>query len=267
MPLTLATQSPGEPEIFASIQGEGPSAGMPVAFLRLSRCNLACVWCDTAYTWRFEGDNRPHRSGETFERKANQVTLDEKDVAERIAALGQDRLVITGGEPLLQASRLAEMLQHLDTLEISREDGSLSADATGPRLRGDSMRVEVETNGTVDPPGSFDILVDQYNVSPKLSHSGNPADLALPEKMLDRWATDERAFFKFVIAEPEDVEEVLAIQRKHAIPSRRIFLMPEGTDSETISARERMLISLCMEHGFRLSDRLHIHLFGDTRGT
>ena len=57
------------------------------------------------------------------------------------------------------------------------------------------------------------------------------------------------------------------IQRKHAIPSRHIFLMPEGTDSETISARERMLTSLCMEHGFRLSDRLHIHLFGDTRGT
>ncbi len=36
MTLTLATQSPGEPEIFASLQGEGPSAGMPVAFLRLS---------------------------------------------------------------------------------------------------------------------------------------------------------------------------------------------------------------------------------------
>jgi len=244
MALTLATMDGGEPEVFASIQGEGPSAGMPVAFLRLSRCNLACVWCDTAYTWRFEGDNRPHRSGETFDRKANQVTLDEQDVAGRIAALGQNRLVITGGEPLLQAGKLAEMLKHLP-----------------------DMRVEVETNGTVDPPGSFDILVDQYNVSPKLAHSGNPADLALPEKMLDRWATDERAFFKFVIAEAEDVGEVLAIQRKHAIPSHRIFLMPEGTDSETISARERMLTSLCMEHGFRLSDRLHIHLFGDTRGT
>ncbi|HCY01630.1 MAG TPA: pyrroloquinoline quinone biosynthesis protein PqqE, partial [Erythrobacter sp.] len=24
---------------------------------------------------------------------------------------------------------------------------------------------------------------------------------------------------------------------------------------------------LCVEHGFRMSDRLHIHLFGDTRGT
>ena len=79
MPLTLATTTPGEPEIFASLQGEGPSAGKPVAFIRLSRCNLACQWCDTAYTWHFTGDNRPHRSGATYDRAANQVTLTEQD--------------------------------------------------------------------------------------------------------------------------------------------------------------------------------------------
>ena len=107
MTLVLATQAPGEPEIFASIQGEGPSAGTPVAFLRLSRCNLACVWCDTAYTWRFTGDPRPHRYGETFDRTANQVTLSEHLAGERIAALGQDRLVITGGEPMMQAAALS----------------------------------------------------------------------------------------------------------------------------------------------------------------
>ena len=78
MPLVLATDDAGEAEIFASLQGEGPSQGRPCAFVRLSRCNLACVWCDTAYTWRFEGDNRPHRAQLTYERKANQVTLDEE---------------------------------------------------------------------------------------------------------------------------------------------------------------------------------------------
>lgn len=218
--------------------------GVPVAFLRLSRCNLSCTWCDTAYTWHFEGDNRPHRDGETFDRKANQLTLDVEDVAARIAALGQNRLVITGGEPLLQAGALADMLEHLP-----------------------DIAVEIETNGTVKPIARLDVRVDQYNVSPKLLHSGNPAELALIPEMLDHWASDPRAFLKFVIASPDDVEEVLALQRTHHIPPSRIFLMPEGTDSDTIRDKEKWLSGLCMKHGFRLSDRLHIHIFGDTRGT
>ena len=108
MRLVLATDDSGGPEIFNSVQGEGPSAGAPCTFVRLSRCNLACEWCDTAYTWHFEGDNRPHRSGETFDRKANQMTLDVADVADRILAMGQKRLVVTGGEPLMQGGPLGE---------------------------------------------------------------------------------------------------------------------------------------------------------------
>ncbi|MCL4673024.1 MAG: 7-carboxy-7-deazaguanine synthase QueE [Sphingomonadaceae bacterium] len=244
MALTLATQAPDEPELFASIQGEGPSAGMPVAFVRLSRCNLACTWCDTAYTWRFEGDNRPHRDGIAFERKANQLVLDEADVAERIAALGQSRLVVTGGEPLLQGAALARLLDLLP-----------------------DMSVEIETNGTVAPPVALDVRVDQYNVSPKLAHSGNDAGLALVPERMDAWATDARAFLKFVIAEPADVDEVLALQARYRFPSSRTFLMAEGTDSASLRARQQWLSALCLEHGFRLSDRLHIHLYGDTRGT
>ena len=244
MPLVLATQAPGEPEVFASVQGEGPSAGAPVAFVRLSRCNLACVWCDTAYTWHFEGDERPHREGGTYDRRANQLTLEVADVASRIRALGQRRLVVTGGEPLLQAGPLAELLDELD-----------------------DMTVEIETNGTTRAPPRLDIRVDQYNVSPKLAHSGNAPDLALIPERLAAYAADPRAWFKFVIAQASDVDEVLALQRAFAIPSARIFLMPEGTDSATLRAREEWLVPLCLEHGFRLSDRLHIHLFGDTRGT
>jgi len=244
MPLTLATQTPGEPEIFASLQGEGPSAGMPVAFVRLSRCNLACQWCDTAYTWHFDGDERPHRAGETFDRKANQIALDEADVARRIAALGQSRLVITGGEPLLQAGALAKLLELLP-----------------------DITVEVETNGTVAAPPRLDVRIDQYNVSPKLAHSDNPAELALLPERLDAYATDSRAFFKFVIAAPEDVDEVRTLHARHRFRPGHVFLMPEGTDSATLRTREAWLAPLCLEHGFRMSDRLHIHLYGDTRGT
>jgi len=242
--LTLATTTPGEPEIFASLQGEGASIGQPSVFVRLSRCNLACVWCDTAYTWRFTGDNRPHRAETAFPREANQIVLDEADVAARIAALGQGRLVITGGEPLLQGAALARMIALLPP-----------------------MHIEIETNGTAAPHAALDPLVHQYNVSPKLAHSGNPAALALLPERLAAWAAEPRAFFKFVIAAPADLAEVLVLKDEYAMAADRIFLMPEGTDSAAITARMRWLAPLALEHGLRLTDRLHIHLYGDTRGT
>jgi organic radical activating enzyme len=244
MKLTLARDDTGAPEIFASLQGEGPSIGMPVAFVRLSRCNLACTWCDTAYTWRFTGDNRPHRDGVAYSRRANQVTLSPEDAAERIAALGQKRLVITGGEPLLQAAALAEMLAYLP-----------------------DMTVEIETNGTIAPPARLDMRVDQYNVSPKLAHSGNPANQALIPERLEAWAREPRAFFKFVVASPEDVAEVVALQRRYGFRPEQMFLMAEGSDSATLRARQAWLAELCLAHGLRMSDRLHIHLYGNSRGT
>lgn len=235
--LTLATTHPGEPEIFASLQGEGPSAGRPSTFVRLSRCNLTCVWCDTAYTWRFTGPD-------AFDRKANQLALSEEDTADRIRALGQDRLVVTGGEPLLQAPALAKMVARLP-----------------------AMHIEIETNGTVAPPPALDALVHQYNVSPKLAHSGNLAALALIPERLAMFAADPRAFFKFVIAEPADLAEVLALRDAYSIAPDRLFVMPEGTDSATLRDRSCWLAAAAMDHGFRFSDRLHIHLYGDTRGT
>ena len=138
--LTLATTTPGEPEIFASVQGEGRSAGLLCTFVRLSRCNLACTWCDTAYTWHFDGDLRPHRDGLTFDRSSNQIVLGEEDVAARIMGLGGNRLVITGGEPLIQGAQLARMVALIH-----------------------GHRVEIETNGTVAPHALLAPLVAQYN--------------------------------------------------------------------------------------------------------
>ncbi len=254
--LALATvkpagDGPGEPEIFAALQGEGASAGRPCVFVRLSRCNLACEWCDTAYTWRFEGDNRPHRDGVDFARAANQVTLEEADVAQRIAALGASmpfpRLVITGGEPLLQAPALVRMLDHLEALA--------------------GFYVEVETNGTVAPPEAIAHRVHQFNVSPKLAHSGNARDLAIRPEALAAFVASGRAWFKFVIASPDDIAEVAALAEAHHLPAPRILLMPEGRDSETLRTRMAWLARECLAHGYGLSDRLHIHLSGDTRGT
>ncbi len=87
-------------EIFKSIQGEGTRAGLPCIFVRLTGCNLRCVWCDTEYA--FHGGTK--------------YTLDEI-LAEVCSLSGEgDNCVplveITGGEPLLQRETpaLAEKL-------------------------------------------------------------------------------------------------------------------------------------------------------------
>lgn len=246
--LTLATVNPGEPEVFASLQGEGPGMGRPSIFVRLSRCNLACRWCDTAYTWRFVGDNRPHRDEVAFERTENQLALSEAEVAALILAHPEDRLVITGGEPLLQGAALARLVALV-------------------KAERPALHVEIETNGTVAVHSALDGLVDQFNVSPKLAHSGNATDLALVPERLQLWAQDARAWFKFVVATPADLAEISALQARFAIAADHLFVMPEGTTSAGLRERSRWLAEEALERGWRFTDRLHIHLYGDTRGT
>lgn len=78
-------------EIFRSIQGESTYAGLPCIFVRLTGCNLRCVWCDTAYA--FYGG----RQMSVAEVLAAVETLSGRDGQRPL------RLVeLTGGEPLLQ---------------------------------------------------------------------------------------------------------------------------------------------------------------------
>ncbi|MFV0644433.1 MAG: 7-carboxy-7-deazaguanine synthase QueE [Sphingomonadaceae bacterium] len=244
MSLVCATTTPGKPEIFASLQGEGASIGYPSTFVRLSRCNLACVWCDTPYTWHFSGDNRPHRGDLQFDRKANQITLPVEEVAQKIHSLPPRRLVVTGGEPLLQAGPLAHLLRLLP-----------------------DFHVELETNGTIAVPAALDEQIDQYNVSPKLAFSGNATELALVPERLAYWAQEPRAWFKFVVSDHQDIEQVLNLRSQFSISSDRLFVMAEGTESAQLHERQKWLADLCIANNLRMADRLHIHLYGDTRGT
>jgi len=154
-------------------------------------------------------------------------------------------VVITGGEPLLQQSAL----------------GPLAA-----LLAARGMRLEVETNGTVRPADPLAGLVDQWNVSPKLESSGNTAREREAPDALSWYAGQPEAFFKFVIVEPEDLDEVVALVARYHLPPDRVLLMPEATDAATLTARTAWLVEPCQDLGYRFSTRLHILLWGNTRG-
>ena len=75
-------------EIYESIQGESSFAGLPCTFVRLSRCNLRCRWCDTPQA--FEGGTQMARA----------------EVLEKALSFGTPLVELTGGEPLLQAGAI-----------------------------------------------------------------------------------------------------------------------------------------------------------------
>lgn len=240
------------PEIFHTIQGEGVSVGAPAVFIRSSRCNLHCVWCDTDHTWNFEGTPWPHEKdsvpGYAKHRKAD-VTfqIDPAEAAERVMAFGCPRTVITGGEPLLQEEAFLEMIGHI-------------------RNRQPEHQFEVETNGTRIPSPAFHEAVDQFNVSPKLANAGMPETLRLNGPALSFLAKSPKTWFKFVVAEPSDLEEIESLIASHAIPPQRVLLMPEGRTPAELDRSAVWLAETCRDRGFRFCDRLHIRLWGDKRG-
>jgi len=75
-------------EIYFSIQGESSKAGLPCVFIRLTYCNLRCIYCDTAYAF-YEG---------------NDFTVDE--ILNEVRKFECKLVEITGGEPLIQQESL-----------------------------------------------------------------------------------------------------------------------------------------------------------------
>lgn len=78
-------------EIFYSIQGESTSAGLPCVFIRLTYCNLRCVYCDTEYAF-YEGKD---------------MTIGE--IISEVEKYDCKLMEITGGEPLMQENVLQLM--------------------------------------------------------------------------------------------------------------------------------------------------------------
>ncbi len=242
----------GKPEIFHTIQGEGLSAGLPSIFLRLSQCNLHCIWCDTDYTWNWEGTRFKHEKDsmpgyKKFRRSEQILECSTSELAGAISAYDCTNLVITGGEPLLQMEGLLNLTKTL------REKG---------RIR----HIEVETNGTIVPGKEFDNTVDQYNVSPKLSNSNNSASIRIKADAIKFFASSPKASFKFVIGSPADLDEVESLTEKFSIPPEKVILMPLGTTVKALDERSRWLADICRDRGFGFSDRMHIRIFGNRRG-
>jgi 7-carboxy-7-deazaguanine synthase len=229
-------------EVFHSIQGEGRLAGVPSFFVRLSGCNLRCAWCDTPYaSWSPEGEARSVEW-----------------LLERRRESGAAHVVITGGEPAMfdRAGVLCE------------------------RLRGEGVHVTIETAGTI----ARDWAVDLWSISPKLANStpaeGDERDpggvwrarheqrrinIDALQALIDRPGQRQ---LKFVVRDEGDLGEIDALlARLRGWAPGEVILMPEGLTPQALAQRSAWITRVCLRRGWRYGPRLHIELFGNTRGT
>lgn len=210
-------------EIFKSIQGEGTRAGLPCIFVRLTGCNLRCVWCDTAYA--FYGGTK--------------LTVDE--ILEKVSAFagqGPTRIPlveITGGEPLLQR----------ETSELAQ------------KLLAAGYTVMIETSGErrIDAlPRDVIKIVDV-----KCPDSGEADTFNLEN--LDALGSEDEV--KFVVASRRDYEFAREFTAQHQLAARvrQVLFSPVFADPEgrwpALNARELSEWILADRLPVRLGLQLH----------
>ena len=238
----------GQPETFRSIQGEGRNLGQDVVFCRLSECNLNCNFCDTPNSWCYtQRQANSHEDGVVYDKLENQTNISIEDLTGIIENYNQPHVVITGGEPLIQQRTLPILIARL-------------------RENNPDFYVEIETNGTICPNEEMCELVNQWNVSPKLSNSGDLEKKRIKSKALQKFAEIPNADFKFVVSSEEDIPEILTILDTHEVPADRVFLMPLGRTQEELAQTEPLVKELAEMFNMNFSTREHINRWGDKRG-
>ena len=116
-------------EIYRSLQGESTFAGLPCVFIRLTACNLRCVYCDTPHAFA-EGE-----------------ALDLDAVVTRSLELADDLVEITGGEPLLQPEVYPLMTRLADAGKtvLLETSGAIDTGDVDPRVR---VILDIKTPGS-----------------------------------------------------------------------------------------------------------------------
>ena len=244
-------------EIFKSIQGEGKYTGHPSIFIRVAGCNLKCCFgdsvCDTYYTSYYTDEPRYTR----------------EDVIDYVMEYQNiSHVVITGGEPLLYAKDLENLIW----------------DIRGIR----PLTITIETNGTMPPLNTKYIY---YSVSPKLSTAvakpGQVVDLPggrrhmftneeverfnkirINKENLTKFASLYGNYqFKFVYTSPESVDEIKSIIKSLGVKvdPADIYLMPEGDVEGKLQKKRQECVDVCIENGWTYTDRIHILIWGDRR--
>jgi len=239
-------------EDFYSVQGEGATTGVPAYFIRLKACNLMCGgpdgslmkdgkatwWCDTEYVWR-KGLEKPFEY--LVDRWKDEGILD-------WVMEGRVNLIWTGGEPTIPKNQKA-ICNFLDWFSVG------------------TVYNEIETNGTLYINDTLFDHLDQINCSVKLSNSGMSKKRRIVPAALNRIMEHPGYWFKFVISNEEDMEEIIKdFVEPFNIPYKRVLMMPGLDDQDNYHERTLFCMEMAKKYGFTGLTRLHISAWNQTTG-
>ena len=177
-------------EIFASVEGEGSRQGYLATFVRLFGCALRCSWCDSRYAC--EGDGYTEMSPD--------------EILQKVTWLGNRRITLTGGEPLLQKDAPGLVI----------------------RLAESGFEVSIETSGSVDYTALFpDSVRDRLGTNLMITADWKCPGSGMEKMMKEQCFTLLRQWdvLKFVVCSREDLEHAESVIRKYSPPCQ-IFLSP-----------------------------------------
>jgi organic radical activating enzyme len=251
--MKLAKMPDGSCEIYGPvIQGEGADIGLPVFFVRFAGCNLYCKWCDTPYTWYYEGSDHEHVYSDKVNRSDYEIEITPEQVVEKILALKGDseirNVIFSGGEPLLQQKQIIEISKLL--IEESPK-----------------WYLSIETNGTIKLTEGLGKLLNTINCSPKLESSGCLEKHRNKPKSINSYVEQAPSFFKFVAGIEtfdHDIAEIENWQMENNISDNSIYVMPEGIEKDQIIAGT-LFLEQNLKKNWRVTSRLHVLLHGDKR--
>lgn len=235
---------------FYTVQGEGPFAGQTSIFVRLAGCNIGakqdCPWCDTAFQL---ADGQVIEGADTIMGMMRQVK-------------NCGLVVLTGGEPLLQWSRITQVIADVDPHFGIRRKPMWQFETNGLLLREDHIDF-ARRIGRI-----------HYVVSPKIAHSRSSYH-ELPEL----WkSAPELVSLKYVVsADPESEyhelpEDCHGIENDVYVSGMTVYKRPchpgevatvwDDTlvDQKATARNYKWAARLALEHGLKLS--LQTHLFG-----
>lgn len=215
--------------IFKTIQGEGPFCGTPCVFVRLAGCNLQCPACDTDYT-----SGRHSMGPYEILASVNELWRDKRH--------RRGLVVITGGEPFRQ-----------DIAELIRV------------LLANDYYVQIESNGTLDPPDiAFNLNPDQrwgaYIVcSPKTGK-------------ISPFVTEQACALKYVVKSDDVHEDGLPLSAlnhpSNPFPARPpegwnrpIYIQPlDSKNEEKNKLHTDVAVALSLAHGYILQLQIHKYI-------